>query len=91
MQYLGLLRRVLSGARRVGVFPAPSAALRKQALIEIGRRATSGIYIYLACWLGITVSTGLILTQSRLVLGLSLGWLVLATARFFLHLSLIHI
>ena len=85
MQYLGLLRRVLSGARRVGVFPAPSAALRKQALIEIGRRATSGIYIYLACWLGITVSTGLILTQSRLVLGLSLGWLVLATARFFLH------
>lgn len=82
MQYLG---RVIARARGFSAFPVTSAALRKQALIEVDRRAASGIYIYLICWLGITVATGLVFTQSRLVLGLSLGWLVLAAARFFLH------
>ena len=58
---------------------------RRQALIDVDQRAVGGIFVYLPYWLAIASIEGLDRSEPQLVFGVSMAWLVIALARYWLH------
>lgn len=59
--------------------------LHAEALIEVERRSTRGIYIYLVCWLGLVLANDMLDHHPTLAISVFLVWAVLAACRQISH------
>ncbi|NWE77764.1 GGDEF domain-containing protein [Pseudomonas yamanorum] len=67
-------------------FPSTSKTMRTAALTEIEGRAFLGAFVYLPCWLGISISTGVIDSAPEFSAYVTVAFAAIVAFRLLLHL-----
>lgn len=87
MDSQNLIRAIWSRLKLALDLPSPLTNLRATALLEIESRAYQGVLVYLSCWLGIALSTGIIKSAPNYFSYVTYCLLTLTSVRIPLHFS----